>query len=138
MTLKLLDLTASFSDVEDPTPFGIYDSDVAFSSSADGLVKLVNSTLGGNILQVEITNKDVYACLEQSVLEYSGMINSYQAKSMLADLIGSETGSLEGKENLKSNPRGNLLTSVFSNRFLCISIFIFIFSLKKANMSSFS
>jgi hypothetical protein len=94
----ILDLTASFTDVASPTPFGIYDSDPPFQVEADGMVKLVNGKLGGNVLQVEITNRDVYACFEQAVLEYSGMINSYHAKSIMADILGAETGSLETKE----------------------------------------
>ena len=94
----VLDLTASFTDVSAPTPFGIYDSDSTFSSDADGMVKLVNSKLGGSILQVELANRDVYGCFEEALLEYSGMVNSYHAKSIMADLLGSETGSLSGKE----------------------------------------
>lgn len=94
----ILDITASFTDVASPTPFAIYDSDDAFQTEADGMVRLVNGKLGGNVLQVEITNRDVYACFEQSVLEYSGIINSYHAKSIMADILGAETGSLEGKE----------------------------------------
>jgi hypothetical protein len=94
-----LDLTASFVDVASPTSFGIYDASVPFQSDANGIVKQVNAKLGGNILDVELTNRDVYTCLEESALEYSAMINSYQAKSILADIMGSPTGSLEGKEN---------------------------------------
>lgn len=96
--IELLDLTASFSDVVSPTPFGVYDADSAFASDANGMITLVNSKLGGNILQVELTNKDIYSCFEQAALEYSGMINSYHAKSILADVLGAETGSLESKE----------------------------------------
>jgi hypothetical protein len=94
----ILDLTASFVDVLSPTPFAIYDNDVAFQSEADGMVRLVNGKLGGNVLQVELTNRDVYACFEQAALEYSGIVNSYHAKSILADILGAETGSLESKE----------------------------------------
>jgi hypothetical protein len=94
-----LDLTASFSDVLSPTPFAMYDTDPQFVVDANGMVRLANTKLGGNILQVELVNRDIYACLEQSALEYSGIVNSYQAKSVLADIIGSETGSLDSKEN---------------------------------------
>lgn len=94
----ILDLTASFSDVVSPTPFGTYDADAAFISDADGIVKLVNGKLGGNVLQVELTNNDVYGCFEHAAHEYSAMINSYHAKSLLADILGSPTGSLEGSE----------------------------------------
>ena len=94
----ILDLTASFSDFTSPTPFGTYDSDASFISDADGMIKLVNSKLGGSVLQVELTNQDVYGCFEHAAHEYSAMINSYHAKSLLADVLGSPTGSLEGAE----------------------------------------
>jgi hypothetical protein len=94
-----LDFTASFTDVLSPTPFGVFDADTQFSTDADGMIRFVNSKLGGSILQVELTNRDVYSCMEQAALEYSGIINSYQARSTLADIIGSETGSLDTHEN---------------------------------------
>lgn len=97
--LTLLDLTASFAHVQSPTPFGIYDSDTNFQTDANGMIRLVYSQLGGNILQVELTNKDVYSSLEQSLLEYSAIINSYHAKSILANVIGSSTGTLSGQQN---------------------------------------
>ncbi len=94
-----LDLTASFTDVSSPTPFGIYDSDTTFGTAANGMIKFVYSKLGGYTLGVEITNRDVYTCFEEAMLEYSAMVNTFHAKSLLADLLGSETGSLEGKQN---------------------------------------
>ncbi len=94
-----LDLTASFAHVSEPTPFGIYDSDAQFISSSNGMVKFVFSKLGGYTLGVEIVNRDVYTCFEEAMLEYSAMVNVYHAKSLLADIVGSQTGSLAGKEN---------------------------------------
>jgi len=94
-----LDLTASFVHVTNPTPFGTYDADTQFQSDADSMVKLINGKLGGSVLDVEITNKDVYGCFEEAIYEYSAMVNSYHAKSILADIIGSPTGTLEGSEN---------------------------------------
>lgn len=101
-----LDLTASIAHVTSPTPFGVYDTDAQFQADANGMVKLVNTKLGGNILNVELKNQDIYACLEEASLEYSATVNSYQAKSVLADLIGSATGSLSG--NQQKNPRAGL------------------------------
>ena len=103
-TAITLDLTASFVDVIPPsssfaTPFSIYDDDSQFQSDADGMIRYVNGRLGGSILGVELTNKDVYGCFEEAVLEYSYLVNSYQGKSVLADVLGSPTGSLEGGEN---------------------------------------
>ena len=105
-TENLLDLTASFVYASSPTPFGIYDALPSFQTEADGMVRLIYSQFGGNVLDVEITNRDVYTCLEQSVLEYSAIINSYQARSVLANIIGSATGSLQGQQN--KNPRMDL------------------------------
>jgi hypothetical protein len=94
-----LDLTASFSDVITPTPFGIYDSNLTFQQTANGMVRLVYATFGGHVLAVEMTNKDVYSSLEQAMLEYSAIVNSYHAKSVLANAFGAATGSLTGHEN---------------------------------------
>jgi hypothetical protein len=101
-----LDLTAAFKDVLQPTPFGTYDADTNFQFTADGLVRQVYRRLGGDILQIELTNKDVYAGLEQATLEYSAIVNTYQAKSVLANVIGFNTGSLSGSQN--QNPRMDL------------------------------
>ena len=96
----VLDLTATFSASESPrTPFGTYDLDPNFQTDADGIVRLVYRRLGGDIMQIELTNKDVYSCLEQAMLEYSAIANTYQAKSVLLNLIGSPTGSLTGAQN---------------------------------------
>lgn len=90
-----LDITASFADVISPTPFGYYDADTAFRRDADGMVRYVYSKLGGRTLGIEMWNQDVYASFEEALLEYSAMVNSYQAKSVISGLIGGATGSLQ-------------------------------------------
>lgn len=94
-----LDLTASFVDVKNPTAFGIYDNDASFQADANSIVKYVDRKLGGSILDVELRNPDVYTCFEEAILEYSGYINAYQAKSVLAAILTSQTGTLQGHEN---------------------------------------
>lgn len=79
--------------------FGTYDSDSQFQTDADGMIRLVYRRLGGDIMQIELTNKDVYSCLEQAMLEYSAIANTYQAKSVLLNLIGYPTGTLSGAQN---------------------------------------
>jgi hypothetical protein len=96
----VLDLTATFSATEAPrTPFQTYDSDPNFQTDADGFIRLVYRRLGGDIMQIEMTNKDAYSCFEQAMLEYSAIANTYQAKSVLLNLIGMPTGSLTGAQN---------------------------------------
>lgn len=92
-----LDLTATFAAYEAPrTPFGVYDNDAQFIADADGFVRMISRRLANDILQVEITNYDAYSCLEQAMLEYSAIANTYQAKSVLLNLIGSPTGTFSG------------------------------------------
>lgn len=95
-----LDLTAAFAHIQgNKTPFGTYDQDAQFITDADGLIRLVHRRLGGDILQIELTNKDVYAAFEQAMLEFSSITNVYQAKSTLLNVMGFATGSLTGYQN---------------------------------------
>jgi len=91
--------------VSGSTAFGIFDSDAAFASDADRLVRYVAVKLGGGLpganedathVQVELTSKDVYTCFEEAAIEYGAIINAYQAKSSLAAFLGSLTGTLSG------------------------------------------
>lgn len=97
---------ANFIDTLKPTPFGFFDKDADFQSEADSIVPFVKRKLGDDILSVELTKKQIWACLEESFLEYSSIINQYQAKSQLANLLGGATGSLDGSE--QKFPRENL------------------------------
>ena len=97
---------SSFIDTLNPTPFGFFDTDTDFQKEADSMVMFVKRKLGDDILSVELTKKQIWACFEESFLEYSSIINQYQAKSQLANLLGGPTGSLDGVE--QKFPRENL------------------------------
>ena len=97
---------SSFIDTLNPTPFGFFDADADFQKEADSMVMFVKRKLGDDILSVELTKKQIWACFEESFLEYSSIINQYQAKSQLANLLGGPTGSLDGVE--QKFPRENL------------------------------
>ena len=90
---------ATFANTTNPTPFAIYDSDADFLSDADKIVKYVKRFLGDDILSVELTKKQIWAAFEEAVLRYSSIINQYQVKSVLFNILGEATGSLSGKEN---------------------------------------
>jgi hypothetical protein len=98
---------ASFSEITKPTPFGIYDDESDFSTDADNIVTFVKRKLGDDILSVELTKKQIFGNFEESVLEYSSILNQYQAKSQLVNYLGFSTGSeMSGSEN--RYPRENL------------------------------
>ena len=89
---------ASFSTTLAPTPFGFFDSDTEFQTEADSMITFVKRKLGDDILSVELTSKQIWACFEESFCEYGAIVNQYQAKSQLANLMGAATGSLSGSE----------------------------------------
>jgi len=89
---------ANFENTSSPTPFGIYDSETDFISDADNIVTFVKRKLGDDILSVELTKKQIWGNFEEATLEYSSIINQYQAKSQLVNFLGYTTGSMSGSE----------------------------------------
>lgn len=83
---------ASFSSIEKPTPFGIFDSDTHFQEDADGLVLYVKRRLGDDIMTVELTSKQIWANFEEATLEFSKQLNSHQAESYMSNILGLSTG----------------------------------------------
>ena len=88
------------------TPFGVFDADTQFQTDSDKLVTFVARKLGEAHVQVELSSSDVYTAFEEACLDYSAIVNQYQAKSVLSALLGSSTGSLSGQEN--KYPQNNL------------------------------
>ena len=89
---------ANFENTTSPTPFGIYDSETDFISDADNIVTFVKRKLGDDILSVELTKKQIWGNFEEATLEYSSILNQYQAKSQLVNFLGFSTGSMSGSE----------------------------------------
>ena len=89
---------ANFVNTISPTPFGFFDTDTVFQTEADAMVTFVKRKLGDDILAVELTKKQIWACLEEATLEFGSLINQYQAHSQLQDFLGLATGSLSGSE----------------------------------------
>ena len=89
---------ANFQNTTSPTPFSIYDSESDFITDADSMVTFVKRKLGDDILSVELTKKQIWANFEEATLEYSSILNQYQAKSQLVNYLGFATGSMTGGE----------------------------------------
>ena len=84
-------------------PYKIYSNDSSalyssqFLSGAVDQVSFVYKKLGGDILDIELTEGNVYAAYEEAVLEYSYLINIHQATNILGDSLGNTTGSFDSK-----------------------------------------
>lgn len=96
---------SSFAFTRNPTPFAIFDLDADFQKEANAVTTFVKRKLGDDILSVELTKKQMWACLEESALEYSRIVNEADAKSQLNNHLGYSTGSnkqgLFPKQNLE-------------------------------------
>ena len=67
---------ATFSQISNPTPFGVYDNESPFQVDADNVVTFVKRKLGDDILSVELTKKQIFGNFEESVLESYHFLNS--------------------------------------------------------------
>ena len=93
-SLVVLPATGSKSLVTGSLPFAVYTG-ADFISGAVDQVAYVYRKLGGEILDIELTANQVYAAYEESVLEYSYIVNVHQTKNSLSDLLGNPTGTFD-------------------------------------------
>ncbi len=103
----------AFNPANNPTPFGVFDDDTGFQSEADNMVTFVKRKLGDDILSVELTQKQIWGNLEESLFEYGSILNQYQTKSQLMEFMGMPAaGELDdsGQEidHSQKFPRSNL------------------------------
>ena len=92
---NVLPVTGSTANVAATLPFGIYAGSDAFLSGASDQVAYTYKKLGGDVLDIELTEGNVYSAYEESVLEYSYLVNLHQSKNSLSSLLGAATASFD-------------------------------------------
>ena len=92
---NILSVTGTAGDVAVALPFGIYAGSTAFLSGAADQVAYTYKKLGGDVLDIELAEGNVYAAYEEAVLEYSYLVNLHQSKNSLSSLLGQTTGSFD-------------------------------------------
>jgi hypothetical protein len=75
------------------TPFGFYDSDPAFSASADDVAQWCAIRLGFPIVEVELQSGSFYAAFEEAVTAYGNEVYQWKVRENYLNLEGSTTGS---------------------------------------------
>ena len=75
------------------TPYGFYDTDNEFTSSADQFADWSAKGLGYPIVAVELQEAQFYACFEEAVTEYSAQVNQFNIRDNILALQGQSTGS---------------------------------------------
>jgi hypothetical protein len=97
---------STFAQTVGPTPYGFFDSDADFQSEANSIVTFVKRKLGDDVLQVELTRKQIWACLEEATCEYGKLVNESQIKGELTNIMGSPTG--DGRDYTNKHLRKTL------------------------------
>jgi hypothetical protein len=104
----ILPVTGTHSNVNsatNPLPFGVYTTDDFISGAVDQ-VAFTYKSLGGDVLDIELTEYNVYAAYEWAVLEYSYIVNIHQSKNIISDVLGAATGTFDHDGEIKTGPSG--------------------------------
>ena len=95
---------------DNPLPYGVYIDHASshhalqgFVTGAVDQVSYVYKKLGGDVLDIEITEYQVYAAYEEACLEYSYLVNVHQAKNVLGSVLGASTGSFDNDGQLSGS-----------------------------------
>ena len=94
--------TATEASTASNYPFSIYTTDQYFLTGAAEQVAFVYKMLGGDVLDIELTNQNVFSAYQAACMEYSYLVNIHQAKNSLPNMLGNTTGTFDHKGSLLS------------------------------------
>jgi hypothetical protein len=109
MSKVILPITGNTTNVStNILPFGIYlDSNYwsqeqisMFKTGAAEQVAFVYKRLGGDVLDIELVEGNVYSAYEEATLEYSYLLNLHQSKNLLPFVLGQTTGTFNNDGQL--------------------------------------
>ena len=104
--INVLPAGGTVTSVAATLPFGIYAASATFLSGAADQVAYTYKKLGGDVLDIELAEGNVYAAYEEAVLEYSYIVNLHQSKNALGSMLGAPTGSFDQDGQLVSSSVG--------------------------------
>ena len=93
------------------TPFGLYDNDSEFQTEAPQVATWCAKRLGYPIMDVELQDTQFYACLEESISEYSAQVNQFNIRDNLFHLKGQATSSNFTHKRVKPTLSENIFIS---------------------------
>ena len=85
--------TSTFISGSGATPFGFYDGDTEFSSSADKVAQWCAQRLGYPLVEVELQSGSFYTAFEEAVTTYGNEVYQYKIRENYLNLEGTVTGS---------------------------------------------
>ena len=87
--------SASFSLTPNPTPFGFYDNDTEFISSADQVATWCAQRLGYPLVDIELQQVNFYSAFEEAISEYGAQVYNATIVYNFGSLIDTITGSAD-------------------------------------------
>ena len=93
MAVKIPIWPGSASFASGDTPFGLYDTDLEFTSSANKTADWSAKRLGYPLTDIELQDINFFACFEEAVTEYGAQVNTYNIRDNILSLYGAATGS---------------------------------------------
>ena len=91
------------------TPFGFFDADSAFVSDAPKAAEWVARKLGYPVVEVELIDKQIYACFEEAITVYGNQVNQFNAREYMLNLQGVNTGVSATQRNIVGSPLPQLV-----------------------------
>lgn len=82
------------------TPFGFFDDDYAFQQDAPRAAEFVARKLGFPVVEVELTDKQIYACFEEAITTYGNQVNQFNAREHMMALQGAPTNTSATQRNI--------------------------------------
>ena len=99
---NILPATGTAGNVAALIPYSVYTSESEFLTGAADQVAYTYRMMGGAVLDIELTEGEVYTAYQDAVLAYSRITNLWQAKNVLGSMLGSPTGSFDHEGQLVS------------------------------------
>jgi len=97
------------------TPFGFYDSDLAFQVDADKFAKFASQRMGYPLVEVELQDINFYTALEEAVTTYGNELYAYQVAENLLTFQGASTTIAPGNDELVQENLSNVI--LLSNQY---------------------
>jgi hypothetical protein len=91
------------------TPFGFFDTDSEFVADAPKAAEWVARKLGYPVVEVELIDKQIYACFEEAVTTYGNQVNQFNAREHMLALRGAPTNVSATQRNIIGTPLPQLV-----------------------------
>ena len=107
-TISIWPGSSSFSNTTNPTPFGFYDADQEFQTSADQVSTWCAQRLGYPIVDIELQPVNFYTAFEEAITTYAQYVYQYEIIENMATLDGSVSDNDLNNQYIQPN-LGNII-----------------------------